>query len=225
MDKLTIARIIAKYEIKATIFDFDGILVDTENVGMEVTKRIMMEKFGIALNEEEVGYLYGLVYSEFYSEMVKKYKLDVDVQALVDHQDKRYEAELGRFKECMPGALEILEFLRQHGIPTGICSGSRRVHVGKLVENLGISKYFKIIITVEDSNQHKPNAEPYFLAAKKLKISPKKCLVFEDSEHGVKAAKSAGMIVVGVKIGSQGRQNLGKADIVVNTLKEIIEKK
>lgn len=223
MNKLTISTIIAKYEIKAAIFDFDGILVDTENIGIGVTKRIMLEKFGITLNEEEVDYLYGLVYSKFYREMAKKHRLDADVQSLVKHQNERYAAELGRFKECMPGALKILEFLHQQRIPTGICSGSSGVHIGKLVEKLGISKYFQAIIASEDSNNHKPHSEPYLLAAKRLKTSPKNCLVFEDSEHGVNSAKSAGMIVVGVNIGSQGRQNLEKANIVVNTLEEIIE--
>ena len=108
----------------------------------------------------------------------------------------------------MPGVEKTLRLLKQKGLKIGLCSGSYLNQIQLLLTNLNISSYFDAIISCEDTDKHKPDPEPYLIAARKLNVPPEHCLVFEDAETGVKAAKKAGMKCVGVMIGNHGTQNL-----------------
>ena len=91
-----------------------------------------------------------------------------------------------------------------------------------LVEANNLKKYFEVILTADSVSHSKPNPEIFLKTATELKMNPEKCVIFEDSIFGVKAAKSAGMGCVAVTTGVYSKQELEKEkpDLVVKTLNE-----
>jgi beta-phosphoglucomutase-like phosphatase (HAD superfamily) len=86
------------------------------------------------------------------------------------------------------------EIHAHHGkIPFAVVSGSPRASVKKTLGVLGLLDLFPVIVGAEDTPKGKPHPDPFLLAAKKLGVDPKKCLVFEDGELGIKSAEAAGM--------------------------------
>jgi beta-phosphoglucomutase-like phosphatase (HAD superfamily) len=84
-----------------------------------------------------------------------------------------------------------------------------------------LSSYIDVIVTREDYKKSKPDPEPYLITAKKLNISPKDCVVIEDSLTGLKSAKSAGMKCIMIPTGLTKKQDFKEADLVVKSAKYI----
>ncbi len=114
------------------------------------------------------------------------------------------ERKEARFLELLPtvAAIEpVLEWVRRgrsKGIAMAVASGGSRPVVLKSLEGIGMSDWFRWIVTPEQVTHGKPSPEIFLLAAQKLRIAPSECLVFEDSETGFQAAKAAGMAYVAV---------------------------
>ena len=104
----------------------------------------------------------------------------------------------GYFHEALPqltAVAEVLEHIQEaHGrVPFAIVSGGGRESVVRSLQQLGLLDRFETLVCAEDYTRAKPNPEPYLLAAQRLGIAPKDCLVFEDTEIGIEAARAAGM--------------------------------
>lgn len=101
-----------------------------------------------------------------------------------------------------------------------VASSSPGKNVEFMLKNPGLDEYFDIIVTMEDVKEAKPNPRIFQLAAEKLGVKPEECIVIEDSIHGIKAGKTAGMKVIGVQTGFRTQEELEKAgaDLVVEDL-------
>src|SRR3989338_8556554 len=198
--------------IEAVIFDFDGVIVDTEEIGIDVSYRLMKKQFGIELTKEEKNMFYGLQDLLFYQRLIGKYGLDVKPHQLLQHHNQEYDAAIVRVNSTLPGVVDLLKNIRKNRIAAAICSGSYESQIQIVLNNLGLAGYFDAITNCEETANHKPHPEPYLVTAQKLKVSPRNCAAIEDSENGITSAKNAGMYCVGVTIGNHGTQNLIGAD-------------
>lgn len=207
--------------IKATIFDFDGIVVDTELLGAKVLAIIIKKNFKIKLSDKDKRQFFGTCDLDSYKFLIKKYNLTANADELLEQHNSIYDNKIFQIRETLPGVKSALKKIKQRGLKTAVCSGSYPIQITTVLKNLGLQAYFDLIVSADDTSKHKPNPEPYILTAQKLNLLPKDCLVFEDSENGIKSAKKAGMYCVGVKIGNHGTQNLEKADQAINTFKEL----
>jgi beta-phosphoglucomutase len=105
-------------------------------------------------------------------------------------------------------------------VKVGLASMNNCSVILHMVKELKVEKYFPIILTAESISHSKPDPEIFLKCAKELKTTPAKCVVFEDSVFGVKAAKSAGMACIAVTTGVYKKADLKKdADLVVSKLK------
>ncbi len=105
----------------------------------------------------------------------------------------------------------------------GICSGSNRYSIIKILEKIHygrLARFFTTIVSSEDVSLGKPSPEGYLLAAHRLQSKPENCLAIEDSEHGVAAAKAGGMLVAGL-LTTLSRDQLANADMIVHDFKEL----
>lgn len=114
----------------------------------------------------------------------------------------------------IPGALEWVKLLHRQGWGQAIASAAPRANVETILDVLHASESFEAIVSAEDVHRGKPDPEVLLIAATKLGAAPKHCIVVEDAEHGIEAARAAGMKSIGV---SQNGKNL-PADIVVRSL-------
>lgn len=203
--------------IKAVIFDFDGVIVDTEEVGVRVSCDIMKKKCGVDLTGDDKRRFYGLQDLSFYQYLAQKYAFPSSPEELLLHHNEMYGKEILSINDCLPGVRNLLNRLQAQRIPTAICSGSYRHQIVTILNNLALDS-FDLITSCEETSKHKPHPEPYLLTAEKLRLKPVNCLAIEDSENGIISARSAGMYCVGVSVGNHGTQDLRRANLVVPSL-------
>jgi HAD superfamily hydrolase (TIGR01509 family) len=114
----------------------------------------------------------------------------------------------------LPGASEWVNLLHRQGWGQAIASAAPRANVETILDVLHASECFEAIVSAEDVHRGKPDPEVFVIAATKLRVAPEHCIVVEDAQHGIEAARAAGMKSIGV---SQSGKHLA-ADIVVRSL-------
>ncbi|PAV28373.1 hypothetical protein CIL05_17220 [Virgibacillus profundi] len=175
--------------IKGIIFDFDGLILDTEVILYETLNEIFVD-FGSELPvskwQENIGSSSG--FSPFvYLEGIA----DVNYQNLEARLDKDLHSRLLKEK-ALPGVENYLKTAKNLGLKIGLASSSKYEWVSKYLKKLNLFHYFECIKTSNDVEAVKPDPSLYKEAAKCLNLKTDECLVFEDSANGALAAKRAG---------------------------------
>lgn len=181
--------------IRAVLFDFDGLIVDTESTGFHTWTEIYAEH-GHELPLERYAQVIG---SDFSSSSYDPRKdLETLTGVLFDWEAlevrrKGRERELRKSLLIHPGVVERLEEAKSLGLGTAIASSSPRFWIDSWVDQLGLHGYFDHITTVDDTGKVKPDPSLFVHAAGKLGAAADEVLIFEDSLNGLKAATAAGM--------------------------------
>lgn len=212
-------------DIDAVIFDLDGSLVDS----MWIWKQIDIEylgKFGIPLPENLQAQIEGMSFSETAEYFKERFKLPDPIQKIKDDWNAMAWNKYSHEVPLKEGADEFLNYCKEHGILLGIATSNSR----ELVENVaavhGLQEYFSCIMTGCDVAKGKPAPDIYLAVAKKLKVEPKRCLVFEDIIPGIWAGKSAGMKVCAVEDAyslAQKEEKARLADYYIKNFEEIMQ--
>ncbi|BFT73625.1 HAD-IA family hydrolase [Paenibacillus sp. P36] len=190
---VTEAKPESRFGLKAIIFDFDGLIIDTESPWYHAFKDIYQEH-GVELSLELWCKNVGTTFDEFNPYVY----LETSIQKPLDHgyikqlSHEKYAVYLGEAK-LLPGVLHLLEAAKSRGLRIGLASSSTRDWVHKYLKQQGIFSYFDVIHTADDVKRVKPDPELYTLTLEKLGVAAGEALVFEDSPNGLKAAKAAGI--------------------------------
>jgi beta-phosphoglucomutase family hydrolase len=179
----------------AYLFDCDGTIVDSMPIHYVAWKKALGEwncEFG-----EELFYAWGgRPTSEIISTLNQQQGLSMPVESVAHRKEEFYFEMLPELK-AVPEVLEHIE--AQHGrIPFAVVSGSARDSVTASLETLKLLDRFDTLVCAGEYKKSKPDPEAFLLAATKLGVPPKNCLVFEDTEMGIQAATAAGMASVKV---------------------------
>lgn len=204
---------ISSYDI-GFLFDLDGVIIDSEKEYSRMWKIINNEfPTGISLFEQQIkGCTLDMILSTFYKDEETREKV----------KNRLYELEKKMKYEYLPGADRVLKFLCDEKIPHALVTSSNDEKMKHLEEEIpGLKERFDFIVTSEFIQNSKPHPEGYLLAANKLNVSPKRCVVFEDSLQGVKAGKNAGAYVVGIA-GTIDNELLSEfSDIIKDSLDDV----
>ncbi len=207
---------------EAVIFDWDGTLADTRQAIVTAFQKTLSE-INCKVSDEYIERRIGIGAADTFRDILRSAKMQFDeklIQRLVERKSQ-LEIELTDQVKLFPGARELLEAL--HGkVKMGLASMNNRSVVIHLLKANDLEKYFNAVLTAESISHSKPDPEIFLKAASKLKASPEKCVVVEDSIFGVKAAKLANMGCVAVVTGVYSRLELEKEkpDLIVKTLKD-----
>ncbi|HAT8700426.1 TPA: HAD-IA family hydrolase [Legionella pneumophila subsp. pneumophila] len=221
-------NLLRQYMIDTIIFDFDGVILNSEPMHFEALVQVLNQS-GINLAYEEyMTHYLGLSDISVFPKILNDKGLafsSTEIRQLIERKVTVYN-ELIEDSEQLPMTLDLDWFLvrvaKQYG-KIGICSGSNRHSIIKILEKIHCGRlacYFKTIVSCEDVSLGKPSPEGYLLAAHRLQSNPENCLVIEDSEHGVAAAKAGGMLVAGL-LTTLSRDQLANADMIVHDFKEL----
>ena len=176
----------------AVLFDFDGVLVDTEWAIYEAWHRTF-RAHGHPLPLEIYTQCIG---SDFDTWSPKTHLEELTGRSFDWHQlDEARQVEIRRDLEQagpMPGVVPLLEKLKAAGVPTAVVSSSSHQWVDGWLERLGLAQWFDTVVCRGDAPRIKPAPDLYLEAARRLRVNPGTSLVIEDSLNGVKAAKAAG---------------------------------
>lgn len=205
---------------KAFIFDMNGVIVNDERFH-QASWRKLCEKYGFELTEEEFKHnVFGRTEKDTLNYLFQKQLTDEELEPYLTER-VNIAIELYKPEIALTEGLAIfLEDLATHTIPTAIATSARWPYTNFVLDTLNIRKYFNAVVTAEDIQKGKPDPEIYVKAASKLGANPELCVAIEDSVSGIKAAKAAGMYVVGITT-THGKEELGLADRVVDSFKEV----
>jgi HAD superfamily hydrolase (TIGR01509 family) len=206
---------------KAVLFDFDGVLVDTEWAIYDAWHRTFREN-GHPLPLEVYNQCIG---SDFNTWSPKTHLEELtgaafDWHDLDSRRQEKIESDLAG-EGPMPGVVELLETLGSLGISRAVVSSSSPHWVDGWLERLDLRKHFDQVVRRGDAPRIKPAPDLYLEAAKRLGLDPAECLVIEDSLNGVKAAIAAGMPVWAVPNRVTACLDFSLADGVLSDLSEV----
>jgi beta-phosphoglucomutase len=207
---------------EAAIFDWDGTLADTRKA-IVVSFQKALKEINLEVPTQYIERRIGIGASETFREILQAANRRVDekvVKQLVETKSK-VQIQLASEVALFEGVHELLEAL-QGKVKVGLASMNNRAVVMHLLELNGLADCFDVVLTVEAVSHSKPDPEIFLKTAEQLKTSPERCMVFEDSLFGVKAAKFARMGCVAVTTGvySKAELEVETPDLIVKTLKD-----
>lgn len=187
--------------VKALIFDFDGLILDTETPEYQVWQ-IIYREHGFELPHEEWGKIIGgagLSNFDAAEHLARLAQGRLDAVALRDRH-RSESAALTLAQPVLPGVMDYLQEAKRLSLKLAIASSSPHSWVDQHAERLGILDCFDKVICRDDvaAGRTKPNPDLFLLALDQLEVRKEQAIVFEDSPNGVKAARSAGIFVVAV---------------------------
>lgn len=196
-------------QLACALFDMDGVMIDTEpqydKFWQHKEKKLNL---GIQNFEKKIkGTTLPNILDRYFSDFEKE-----DVDKLVAEIDE-FEANMD-FPE-IPGALKFVKELKNQGIKVGLVTSSTDTKMENVNNKLFFNKLFDVIITASDIEHGKPAPDCYLIAAQKLDVDPKNCIVFEDSFSGIEAGNSAGMTVVGLATTNSRESLKGKTKYII----------
>ncbi|MBN2486268.1 MAG: beta-phosphoglucomutase [Bacteroidales bacterium] len=186
--------------MKACIFDLDGVIVDTAKYHYLAWKRLAAEMgfdFSEAHNERLKG-VSRMRSLEILLEVGNIKRTDEEMEELATKKNDWYVEYIRQLRpdEILPGVQKFLDELRMNGLKTAIGSASKNTPL--ILERLNLSEFFDAVIDGTKVSQAKPDPEVFLKGAEELGVNPEQCIVFEDAQAGIEAAKNGNMYCVGV---------------------------
>lgn len=205
--------------MKGFIFDLDGVIVDTAKFHFLAWKKAA-GFFGFDLTLELNEKLKGVSRMDSLNKILgwAGVRISADeFEKLANEKNEDYLSYVESMTErdILPGVSKFLEELKKSGYPIALGSASKNAPA--ILHKTGLYNMFDAIVDGNSVATAKPDPEVFLIAAKKIGMKPKDCVVFEDSEAGIEAANTAGMVSVGLG----DKKNLGNADYVFSNMTEI----
>lgn len=201
----------------AVIFDMDGVIADTQKIHSQIESE-MLAGFGITITPEEItrrfsGRSLRDQFAELHSDLGRPYEHDPALS------DRKAELFMARSQEYTPidGTIARIESL--YGLtPLGVASASRPEVVSLVLSTIGIKQRFDALASSKEVARGKPAPDVFLLAAARLGVNPRDCIVVEDGVSGMIGARAAGMRCIALAV--DGRTDF-PADLVVRDLRDV----
>jgi beta-phosphoglucomutase family hydrolase len=180
---------------KAFIFDIDGTLADTMDLHYQAWHEVAL-KAGFDFTEKEYYTFAGTPTFKIVQMLNERHGLSFD-QSTVDDKEKAFEKRLSEVKPIE----QVVRIAREYKgkVPMSLGTGGIRYHAEITMKAIDLEGFFDILVCAEDVKNHKPFPDTFLECARRMNVDPKECLVFEDGELGLEAARRGGMIPLDVR--------------------------
>ncbi len=208
-------------DLKAILFDLDGVIIDSEALHEEAG-RMAMSRYALDAASLDFDAFKGKTEQDVFEYVVEANEANhVSVADLIALKQRLYGDLLDRLQP-VSGALAFIERLARVGVALGLTTSSLPENQQRAFDKFDLYRYFDTVVTAADVTHAKPHPEPYLTTAQRLGVAPARCLVIEDSTHGVRSARRAGCRVAGLTT-SFGKEALAEAgaEVVVDRYDEL----
>ncbi len=204
---------------KGVIWDMDGVIANTAPYHFKAWQKVF-QKIAVIFTEDDFKHNFGkrndTIIRNILGEPITPSKID----AIGREKEKAFRKLVKQNIKPLPGAIKLIKSLGEHGFKTALASSAPVENIQLITQSLGINNCFQAIVTSQDVTEGKPSPQGFLLAAQKLGVEPKRCVVIEDAIAGVTASKRAGMYCIAVT-NSHPKENLAEADYIVDTLEAV----
>jgi beta-phosphoglucomutase len=216
--------------ITSVIFDFDGVIVDTEPLHYKAFQQLLEPmNLGYSWDEYVARYM-GFDDRDAFVEAFCSRGRDIgqsELNELIGRKAQVFQDVIRDGVTAYAGVVEVIMRLHRRHVPLAICSGALRSDIYPILETVGIADCFSLVVTAEDVKRSKPDPECYLCAFESLRnrypaqnLSPAGTLAIEDTPAGIQSALGAGLNVMAVT-NSYPRTDLSHADWIVDSLEEL----
>ncbi|MBU1000032.1 HAD family phosphatase [Patescibacteria group bacterium] len=206
--------------INAIIFDMDGVISDTLSIHCEAESKVLL-RYGIQISPQEILSEFNAVPDRvMFKTLFKRFNCSFDLQKVEDEKWELFQ-ELAKDKiQTIPGSLKFINILKKNGFILGLASSAPLRIINLVLETLRIREKFQAVVCTEEVKNGKPAPDIFLLAANKLKVNPRDCVVIEDAVKGIQAAKAAGMKCIAITT-THKKEELKKADKIIDSFEEL----
>jgi HAD superfamily hydrolase (TIGR01509 family) len=207
--------------IEAVVFDLDGVVIDSEHVWDEVRRELAEERGG-RWHDQASRDMMGMSSPEWSRYMHDVIGLEEPPDEINAEVVSRLEAVYRESLPLIPGAVAAVERLAERW-PLGLASSSNRGVIDFVLEVSGLARLFRVTVSSEEVPRGKPAPDVYLEAARRLGVAPERCVAVEDSENGIRSAKSAGMCVLAIPNPQYppAADALALADLVLDSIAQL----
>lgn len=207
--------------ITAVIFDMDGVLIDSQKIldvlEIEFLKEITNNKW----TRQNQLFIHGKSIKEVFNLLISSYNLRISKKAFFERYEKILNLTYAVKCKLNPGVKDFLEDIISKKYSTALASSTPHRFINMVLDKFKLHKYLRIIVSADDTKgKNKPEPGIFLLTAKKLGVKPEECLVIEDSDNGIKAAKRAGMFCLQYANGVDKSKEIF-ADLIINTFRNL----
>lgn len=207
--------------IDAVIFDMDGVLADSEPLHQDVI-RIMLAEYGVDWDITRGDPTVGLRSLDGFEVICARHPLPHDARRLDALYTARVLPVLRERLSPLPGVPEVPRALAARGMRLAVGSSSNPEVIETTLATLGVRALFEAVISGAEVAHGKPAPDVFLKAAKRLGLAPAACVVIEDSERGVRAARAAGMRCVAIPCGETRHHDFSDATLVLSGLPDLL---
>jgi beta-phosphoglucomutase len=205
------------------LWDMDGTLVDTAELHYHAWVTLARE-IGRPFTRADFAATFGRRNPEIIRQVFDPAASAADVDRLGNRKEELYRAQARHGVSLLPGVHELLEGLHAAAFKQAIASSAPRANLDLILQLTHVEPFIEAVVSMEDTERGKPDPQVFLVAAAKLAVPPKCCVVVEDAIAGVEAARAGGMKCVAVTF--VGHHDLARlkgagADLVVETLAEV----
>ena len=181
---------------EALLFDCDGTLADTMPAHYRAWLRVS-ELHGLAFDEDRFYSMGGRPTREIVATLAREGGITIDIDAAATLKEESFLEQLD-FVDPVDPVIDVV--LRCKGrVPMAVVTGGYRHVCEQILRQVGLEDCFDLIVASEDTQRHKPDPDPFLEAARRLGVNPAGCVVWEDSDLGIEAARRAGMQWIDVR--------------------------
>ena len=200
----------------------DGVIADTAPYHLKAWQGVFRER-GVNFTEEDFRRNFGqrndTIIRNTLGEDISQSEIDV----IASDKEMSFRHRVRQNIKPLPGALKLITSLKEHGFSVALASSAPIENIQLVTRGLGIESSFQTIVSGREVTKGKPSPQGFLLAAERLGVEPRDCIVIEDAIAGVAAAKRAGMYCLAVT-NTHPRHSLTEADFVVDTLEAVSAK-
>jgi len=205
------------HAIKAVVFDFDGLMFNTEAV-FTLAGTELLRRRGKTPTPDLFHRMMGRRPAEGFQVLIDVMQLSETFEELARESEEIFTVMLAEQLAPMPGLYELLDVIEQRGLPKGVATSSPRRYMQSILDRFNLMHRFNITLTAEDVTRGKPEPEIYLTAAERLGVRPAEMLVLEDSETGTRAAHAAGAHIISIPHEFSAAQDFSVARAIARSL-------
>jgi len=208
--------------VNAVIFDMDGVVVNTEPVGLEANRKFYKE-LGIEVTDEIYSDFIGNSDKNIIQKLRIRFNLEQSEEVLLEESYKYYfdAFETSDELELIPGVKDLIIDLYNNGMTLVLASSAAKRKIEAVFTRFDLHQYFKTKISGEDFEQSKPNPAIFVEAVKQTGFPKEECIIIEDSTNGIKAATGAGVFCIGYQSEHSMGQDTSLANKVITDFKQL----